>query len=171
MGTNEHATVTAGREPRGISTLQFDPYALGFQEIGRTQAAVVGGKGAYLGELSHIEGIRVPPGFCVTTTAFRQIMGQAPSISDLLDRLSRLHPGDRDAIRTLSEEVRRTLEAIVIPDDVAAAINPRARPPGRARRLRRPIERHGRGLADGLLRGSARHVPRTSPDRPRSSST
>ena len=39
-----------------------------------------------------------------------------------LDRLSRLNPDDREAIRTLSAEIRRTLEGIVIPDDVAAAI-------------------------------------------------
>ena len=37
--------------------------------------------------------------------------------------------------------------------------HPRARPSRRARRLRRPIERDGRGLADGLLRRPARHVP------------
>ena len=36
-------------------------YILGFQEIDRTRVAVVGGKGANLGELSRIEGIRVPP--------------------------------------------------------------------------------------------------------------
>ena len=45
-------------------------YVLGFQEIDQTQVAVVGGKGAHLGELSRIEGIRVPAGFCVTTDAF-----------------------------------------------------------------------------------------------------
>ena len=38
-------------------------YVLGFHEIDRTQVAVVGGKGAHLGELSRIEGIRVPAGF------------------------------------------------------------------------------------------------------------
>jgi pyruvate,water dikinase len=97
-------------------------YVLGFQEIDRTQVAVVGGKGAQLGELSRIEGIRVPAGFCVTTAAFRRIMAEAPSIDDRLDRLSRLNPDDRESIRTLSAEVRRTLEGIAIPDDLAAAI-------------------------------------------------
>jgi len=83
---------------------------------------VVGGKGAHLGELSRIEGIRVPAGFCVTTDAFRRIMAEAPSIDDRLDRLSRLNPDDRETIRTLSAEIRRTLEGIAIPDDLAAAI-------------------------------------------------
>src|SRR5205807_715074 len=49
-------------------------------------------------------------------------MAEAPSIDDRLDRLSRLNPDDREAIRTLSAEIRRTLEGIVIPDDLAAAI-------------------------------------------------
>ena len=97
-------------------------YVLGFQEIDQTQVAVVGGKGAHLGELSRIEGIRVPAGFCVTTDAFRRIMAEAPSIDDRLHRLSLLSPDDREAIRTLSAEIRRTLEGIAIPDDLAAAI-------------------------------------------------
>jgi len=97
-------------------------HVLGFREIDQTQVAVVGGKGALLGELSRIEGIRVPAGFCVTTDAYRQIMAEAPSIDDRLDRLSRLNPNDREAIRGLSAEIRRTLEGIAIPEDLAAAI-------------------------------------------------
>src|ERR1700674_4321902 len=97
-------------------------YVLGFQEIDQTQVAVVGGKGAQLGELSRIEGIRVPAGFCVTTGAFGRIMSSVPGIGDQLDRLWRLGPGDRQAIRTLSAEIRRSIEGIAIPDDLAAAI-------------------------------------------------
>jgi rifampicin phosphotransferase len=97
-------------------------YVLDFQEIDQTQVAVVGGKGAHLGELSRIEGLRVPAGFCVTTDAFQRIMAEAPLIDDPLDRLSRLKPDDREAIGTLSAEIRRTLEGIAIPDDLAAAI-------------------------------------------------
>src|SRR5438105_10740727 len=97
-------------------------YVLGFQEIDQTQVAIVGGKGAHLGELSRIEGIRVPAGFCVTTDAFRRIMAEALSIDERLDRLSRLNPDDRETIRTLSAEIRRTIEGIAIPDDLAAAI-------------------------------------------------
>jgi pyruvate,water dikinase len=81
-------------------------YVLSFQEIDPRQVAVVGGKGAHLGELSRMEGIRVPAGYCVTTDAFRRIMAAAPSIDDRLDRLSRLEPDDRDAIRAFSADVR-----------------------------------------------------------------
>ncbi|HET6860823.1 MAG TPA: rifamycin-inactivating phosphotransferase [Streptomyces sp.] len=99
-----------------------DCYVLGLEEIDQTQVAVVGGKGAQLGELSRIEGIHVPAGYCVTTDAFRRVMADAPSIDDRLDRLSRLNPDDREAIRTLSAQIRRTVEEIAIPADLAAAI-------------------------------------------------
>ena len=59
---------------------------------------------------------------CVTTAAFQRIMAEAPSIDDRLDRLSRLKPNDQEAIRALSAEIRRTIEGIAIPDDLAAAI-------------------------------------------------
>src|SRR5881392_437298 len=95
---------------------------LGLEEIDKTQVALVGGKGAHLGELSRIEGIRVPAGFCVTTDAFRRIMTTVPSIDDQLDRLSRLGPDDQQAIRTLSADIRRSVEGIAIPDDLATAI-------------------------------------------------
>jgi phosphoenolpyruvate synthase/pyruvate phosphate dikinase len=97
-------------------------YVLGFEEVDQTQVAVVGGKAAHLAELSRIEGVRVPAGFCVTTDAFERIMAAAPSIDDRLERLARLQPDDREAVRALSGEVRRTIEGIAIPDDVAAAI-------------------------------------------------
>ncbi len=97
-------------------------YVLGLEEVDKTQVALVGGKGAQLGELSRIEGIRVPAGFCVTTDAFRRIMTTVPWIDDQLDQLSRPNPDDREAIRTLSAEIRRTIEGIAIPDDLAAAI-------------------------------------------------
>lgn len=100
----------------------IEPYVWDLQEVDETQVAAVGGKGAHLGGLSRIEGIRVPAGFCVTTDAFRRIMAEAPSIDDRLDQLSRLDPDDRDAVRTLSAEIRRTIEGIAIPGDLAAAI-------------------------------------------------
>ena len=97
-------------------------FVLEFQEIDTSHVAAVGGKGASLGELSRIEGIHVPAGFCVTTDAFRRIMAEAPSLDDHLDRLSCLGSDDREAIRTTSAEVRGILEAIALPEDLAAAI-------------------------------------------------
>ena len=110
------------REATGGGIAMIERYVLGLEEIDKTQVALAGGKGANLGELSRIEGIRVPVGFCVTTDAFLRIMTTAPWIDDQLDRLSRLDPDDRQTIRARSAEIRRTIEGIAMPDDLAAAI-------------------------------------------------
>ncbi|TXS81276.1 rifamycin-inactivating phosphotransferase [Streptomyces sp. sk2.1] len=99
-----------------------EQYVLDLQEIDGSRIETVGGKGAHLGGLSRIEGIDVPDGFCVTTEAFRLIMARTPSIDDLLDRLARLDPDDREGTRVLGAEIRRAVEETAVPDDVASAI-------------------------------------------------
>ena len=98
-------------------------YVLDFRDVDRTQIALVGGKGANLGELARIDGIHVPAGYCVTTQAFQRVIAEAPSFDDRLDRLSRLDPDDRDAIRALSAEIRGSVEGLLVPDDVAARLD------------------------------------------------
>jgi pyruvate,water dikinase len=93
-------------------------YVLGFQDIDKTKIMVVGGKGANLGELSRIEGIRVPDGFCISTEAFKRIIAETSSINELLDQLSLLKLEDRDKIGERSAEIRRVIEGIAIPEDI-----------------------------------------------------
>jgi phosphoenolpyruvate synthase/pyruvate phosphate dikinase len=99
-----------------------EQYVVALDQVDQTQVAVVGGKGAHLGALSRIDAIHVPVGFCVTTHAFRRVMAEAPSMDDRLDRLSDLNPDDREAIQTLSAQIRGIIERVVIPADLAAAI-------------------------------------------------
>ncbi|WP_030273700.1 rifamycin-inactivating phosphotransferase [Streptomyces sp. NRRL B-24484] len=100
----------------------IDRYVRDLREVDETQVALVGGKGAHLGALTRIDGVEVPDGFCVTTDAFRRITAGVPSLDDLLDRLSRVDPDDREAVRTLSARIRRIIEGTAVPDDLAAAI-------------------------------------------------
>lgn len=103
---------------------------LDFREIGgdldHTRIAVVGGKGAHLGALSHIAGIDVPAGFYITTDAFRRITTAARAsdarFDDHLDRLTRLDPIDHETVRTSSAVLRDVIEATIIPPDLAHAI-------------------------------------------------
>ncbi len=99
-----------------------DRSVVGFEEIDPTQIGLVGGKGANLGTLSRLEGISVPAGFCVTTDAYRRAVAHAPMIDDRLSLLSLIDGDDRGSIRTISAEIRSFVEAIAIPDDVAAEI-------------------------------------------------
>ena len=83
-------------------------YVLDLREIDRTQTGLAGGKGAGLGELTRIGGIRVPAGFCVTTAAFHRVIAAAPAFRKAVDRLSLLNADDHTAIRMRREGVRRT---------------------------------------------------------------
>ncbi|WP_250036362.1 rifamycin-inactivating phosphotransferase [Paractinoplanes maris] len=88
-------------------------YVLDLTDIRPDQVALAGGKGANLGELTRIDGVRVPPGFCVTTVAFEQII-------DVLDRLP------------AGAELRRAVREASVPDELAAEITRRVGPGGYA---------------------------------------
>lgn len=62
----------------------MNSFALSFQKIDRTTFATVGGKGVNLDELSRIEGIQVPEGFCITTDAYKKITEATPELNSLL---------------------------------------------------------------------------------------
>ena len=93
-------------------------FVFSFQDIDKTKLPVVGGKGANLGELCRIDGIQVPEGFCISTEAFKRIIGESSSINELLNQLSLLKVEDRNKIGELSGEVRRFIEGITIPPDI-----------------------------------------------------
>jgi pyruvate,water dikinase len=96
----------------------MNSYVFGLQDVDKTKIMVVGGKGANLGEISKIEGIRVPDGFCISTEAFKRIMGETSSINELLGQLSLLKVEDRGKISELSGEIRGVIEGIAIPEDI-----------------------------------------------------
>ncbi|MBF9066734.1 rifamycin-inactivating phosphotransferase [Streptacidiphilus fuscans] len=99
-----------------------EQYVVELREVDEAQVAVVGGKGAQLGGLARIDGVRVPDGFCVTTDAFRRVLADAPSVGELLDRLAQVNSADPEAISALSAEIRRSIEGAAVPAEIAAAI-------------------------------------------------
>ncbi len=96
----------------------MDAYVLGFQEIDTTKLALVGGKGTNLGELSRIEGIQVPQGFCVTTEAYKEIVGKNVELHSLLDQLSLLKADNREGISEISAKIRKLIEGIAVPKGI-----------------------------------------------------
>jgi pyruvate,water dikinase len=97
-------------------------FVFSFKDIDKTKLNLAGGKGAHLGELSRIEGINVPTGFCISTEAFKRIIAETPSINELLDQLSLLKTEDRDKISQLSSAIRNLIEGAVIPEDIKEEI-------------------------------------------------
>jgi len=65
---------------------------------------MVGSMGANLGELSRIDGISVPEGFCVTTEAYKNTIEQTPELNALLDQLTFLKIEDVERVRDISKK-------------------------------------------------------------------
>jgi pyruvate,water dikinase len=92
-----------------------------FTEIGLTDVALVGGKGANLGELT-TTGLPVPPGFVVTADAYLN----AVSKSGARDRLALLRSGlnvdDPTSLTETHQAARELILATPIPAEIADAI-------------------------------------------------
>lgn len=95
---------------------------LDFQEMDKKQLGLVGGKGLHLGELSKIEGIRVPEGFCVTTIGYQRAIEQNETYQAMLNRLTMLSAEDRDQMVEISRKIRQTIMEVEIPSDVVTAV-------------------------------------------------
>src|SRR5947209_17118008 len=93
-------------------------FVVGFQDIDKTKFMVVGGKGANLGELSRIDGIRVPEGFCITTEAYKRMISQTPEFHDLLEQLSLLKVEERERIGEIIKKIRSVIEGTVIAKEI-----------------------------------------------------
>ena len=97
-------------------------FVLDFQEIEKGQLSLVGGKGLNLGELSNIQGIEVPEGFCVTTVGYEKAIEQNENLQTLLQQLTKLKLEDRAQIGEMSKEIREVIIAVQIPSDVVEAV-------------------------------------------------
>ncbi len=92
-----------------------------FEEIGKEDIALVGGKGANLGELTRA-GIPVPPGFVVTAdTYFRflEASGLKPRIAELLEHLDHR---DSAALAATSETIKNLILNAPVPEDLRRQI-------------------------------------------------
>jgi phosphoenolpyruvate synthase/pyruvate phosphate dikinase len=108
-------------------------YIIGFREINKIPIAIgtmVGGKGANLGELSRIEGVQVPEGFCITTEVYKEIIGNSPAFNLLLDQLAILKADNRKGISETSAKIRKLIEDIAIPKDIDNEVSQYLEQPG-----------------------------------------
>ncbi|MCM3118115.1 phosphoenolpyruvate synthase [Neobacillus sp. MER 74] len=100
----------------------MNAYVLGFREIDHKQLMAVGGKGKNLGELSRIEGIRVPVGFCITTEAYKKMISDNSQFDCFLNQLDQLRADDREEISVISGKIRSLIEKAEIPLEIETEI-------------------------------------------------
>src|SRR6185437_6650454 len=94
-------------------------YVLYLQQIDRTNFVLAGGKAANLGELFRIKGIEVPPGFCITTEAYKKVTESNVELNALLNELT--HSGAEQRA-TIGAKIRQTIGNAPIPADIAEEI-------------------------------------------------
>ncbi|MCD6235400.1 MAG: phosphoenolpyruvate synthase, partial [Thaumarchaeota archaeon] len=96
---------------------------LWFEELGKEDVALVGGKCANLGEMINA-GIPVPPGFAISATTYKKFIeetGIAQKIYDILDEVI-TDPKDPRQYEEASKRIRKLIESTPIPDYIQKAI-------------------------------------------------
>ncbi|MBC2370222.1 phosphoenolpyruvate synthase [Listeria booriae] len=97
-------------------------YVLEFKKIDQTNKALVGGKGANLGECAKISGVQVPTGFCLTTEAYQKVVSENEALQALLHQLSAQKITNQDQIGKIGQSIRVLIEEIEIPREIEAEI-------------------------------------------------
>ncbi len=100
------------------SSFTENPVVLDFAGIDKTKLVIAGGKGANLGELSRISGIQVPGGFCITTRAYKETIGNNEMVNNLLAELANLKSDNLKSISQISATIRKTIEGTTIPQSI-----------------------------------------------------
>ena len=100
---------------------EAQPMVMWFQDCRTDALPLVGGKCASLGELIHA-GVRVPPGFALTTHAFRAFMREGDLAGDVAAAVERVDPHDTGALEAASGEIRRRIEQAPLPVEMEDAI-------------------------------------------------
>lgn len=102
--------------------MSSNSFVLDFSETDRSMIALVGGKGANLGELRKVESIHVPDGFCISTEAYKNAVVDNPAIDQLLNELQALKANERTAVAEVCARMREAIAAVEIPLEIREAI-------------------------------------------------
>ncbi len=97
-----------------------DGLVLGLELINAGMLARVGGKAANLGETTGA-GLPVPPGFCLTTDAYRRAVDPA-GLEDVHRGLAAAGSGDLQALADLAARARELILGVGIPAEIADAV-------------------------------------------------
>ncbi|HET7659095.1 MAG TPA: PEP/pyruvate-binding domain-containing protein [Oryzihumus sp.] len=98
-----------------------DALVVDLRTLDRHMLDTVGGKAANLGELMRA-GLAVPPGFCVTTTAYARATADADLVA-VATALAGLDPADAAGAAEHAARAREVVLAAGMPDQVAEAVS------------------------------------------------
>jgi pyruvate,water dikinase len=96
-------------------------YTLDFAEVNKASLPMVGGKNASLGEMLRA-GIRVPPGFAVTTDSYLSFITEVGIKDKVFRILTKANPDDVTSLDSVSAEVQKLINEALIPTNIEKAI-------------------------------------------------
>ncbi|MCE8423114.1 MAG: phosphoenolpyruvate synthase [Candidatus Methanoperedens sp.] len=95
------------------------------EEVGKEDIAIVGGKGASLGEMIHAE-LPVPRGFAVTAQAFRRFIDEN-DVGERLFKSLEVDVDNADILREAEKEAKKIIMDAKIPADIEKSIRSKYR--------------------------------------------
>lgn len=101
--------------------MKDDPYILWFRDCDKNSLPRVGGKNASLGEMTRA-GMRVPPGFAISTAAYRDFLEFSGLRAEIQKMLDAVDTDDVEALEATSREIRQKMSGSPIPDAISDAI-------------------------------------------------
>lgn len=106
-------------------TARKDALVLWFSELDKRDVGLVGGKNASLGEMYQKlvpRGVRVPNGFALTATAYRQFLAKTGLDKQIEEILKDLNTHDLRNLASKGSTIRRAILNKPMPDDIEEAI-------------------------------------------------
>ncbi|MGO8946537.1 MAG: phosphoenolpyruvate synthase [Ktedonobacterales bacterium] len=92
-------------------------YVRWFEEIGKSDVPVAGGKGANLGEMLQA-GLPVPPGFVIAAAAYHAFIDHAKLRDEIAGEIDVLDIDDRQALERLSERIQGQIMTASVPEAI-----------------------------------------------------
>jgi pyruvate,water dikinase len=96
-------------------------YVSWFKELNKKDISLVGGKGANLGEMYNAN-IPIPPGFVVTTKAYKKFIEYNRLQDKIYDALYELDVENNQKLQEASQKVQKMIIDSTIPDDIREEI-------------------------------------------------
>ncbi|MDD1763690.1 MAG: phosphoenolpyruvate synthase [Methanobacteriaceae archaeon] len=92
-----------------------------FEELGKDDVDVAGGKGANLGELTQA-GIPVPPGFVVTSATYQKFVEETGIFDTIMDILNAIDVNQNRELQDAARKIKKIVIGTRMPDDIRRVI-------------------------------------------------
>lgn len=92
-----------------------------FEELGKEDVDVAGGKGANLGELTNA-GINVPPGFVITSETYDKFIKETGIFDEIMSILDAIDVNDTKELQGASARIKEIIMKAYVPDDIRTTI-------------------------------------------------